>query len=48
MKKLELNKIYQGDCFKLIDEIDDESIDLIYLDPPFNTGKDYNILLCSS
>jgi len=39
MKKLELNKIYQGDCFKLIDEIDDESIDLIVCDGPYGVTQ---------
>lgn len=32
---IEINKIYQGDCLKLIDKIDDESIDLIVCDGPY-------------
>ena len=28
----------------LRDEIDDASVDLIYLDPPFNSNASYNIL----
>jgi len=37
---LELNKIYKGDCVSLIKEIDDDSIDLIILDPPYNTTNE--------
>lgn len=33
---LEINKVYNGDCFELIMSIDDNSIDLILTDPPFN------------
>jgi DNA modification methylase len=32
---LELNKIHLGDCYKLIKEIPDKSIDLIVTDPPY-------------
>lgn len=35
------NTIIKGDNLSIMREIDDESIDLIYLDPPFNTGKDW-------
>lgn len=34
-----MNKIYFGDNLDIIKDISDESIDLIYIDPPFNTGK---------
>lgn len=30
------NKIYEGDCLKLLDKLDDCSVDLIFLDPPYN------------
>jgi site-specific DNA-methyltransferase (adenine-specific) len=33
------NKVYHGDCLKILDDIPNESIDLIYLDPPFFTQK---------
>jgi site-specific DNA-methyltransferase (adenine-specific) len=37
--------LYYGDNLKIIREyIKDESIDLIYLDPPFNSKKNYNVL----
>lgn len=34
-----MNKIYLGDNLEIIRSIEDESIDLIYIDPPFNTGN---------
>ena len=33
---LKLDKIHQGDCLELLNKIDDNSIDLIFLDPPYN------------
>ena len=33
---MEINKIYHGDCYKLIKEIPDHSIDLIYTDIPYD------------
>ena len=33
---LELNKIHQGDCIELLKKIPDNSIDLIFADPPYN------------
>ncbi|MBM3117989.1 MAG: site-specific DNA-methyltransferase [Chloroflexi bacterium] len=45
MDKLKTNVLYYGDNLKILREhIPDNSIDLIYLDPPFNSKKDYNIL----
>lgn len=39
------NTLYYGDNLDILREyIPDNSIDLIYLDPPFNSKKDYNIL----
>jgi len=32
---METNKIYQGDCFELINKIDDESVDLVVCDGPY-------------
>lgn len=34
-----LNKVYFGDNLELLESLPDESVDLIYIDPPFNTGK---------
>lgn len=39
------NVLYYGDNHKILEEyIDRESIDLIYLDPPFKSNQAYNIL----
>ncbi len=34
-----MNKIFFGDNLPILRSFPDESIDLIYIDPPFNTGK---------
>lgn len=40
-----MNKLYFGDCLDVLrSEIADESVDLIYLDPPFNSSRNYNLL----
>lgn len=42
---MEKNKLYYGDNLAVLREyIRDESVDLIYLDPPFNSRQDYNVL----
>jgi adenine specific DNA methylase Mod len=39
------NTLYYGDNLDILRRyIDDESVDLIYLDPPFNSNADYNVL----
>ena len=39
------NSLYFGDNLDVLREnIDDESVDLVYLDPPFNSNSSYNIL----
>jgi DNA modification methylase len=39
------NKLYYGDNLQVLrDYIPDASVDLIYLDPPFNSRQDYNVL----
>jgi site-specific DNA-methyltransferase (adenine-specific) len=39
------NKLYYGDNLQVLrDYIPDQSVDLIYLDPPFNSRQDYNVL----
>ena len=35
------NKLYLGDCLDVCDSIPSKSVDLIYLDPPFNSNKNY-------
>ena len=40
-----MNHLYYGDNLKVLREsIRDESVDLIYLDPPFNSNASYNVL----
>ena len=40
-----MNTLYYGDNLKILrDHIKDESVDLIYLDPPFNSNRNYNVL----
>ena len=36
--KIEPNKIYCGDCYELIKEVKDKSVDLIITDPPYEFG----------
>lgn len=38
---MELNKIHLGDCIEMVQRLDDESVDLIIADPPYNVGKDF-------
>lgn len=39
------NKLYFGDNLKILREhVPDASVDLIYLDPPFNSSANYNVL----
>ncbi|WP_088049422.1 DNA methyltransferase [Virgibacillus dakarensis] len=43
MKKANENMLYFGDnLFVLKNHIESNSVDLIYLDPPFNSNRDYN------
>jgi DNA modification methylase len=40
-----MNKLYFGDNLSILREhIAAESVDLIYLDPPFNSKRDYSVL----
>jgi predicted methyltransferase len=42
------NKLYYGDNLAVLREhLADASVDLIYLDPPFNSNASYNILFKS-
>ncbi len=45
MAKLRTNTLYYGDNLDVLRHaIPSESIDLIYLDPPFNSNRSYNVL----
>jgi len=40
-----MNKLYYGDNYGIMEtKIEKQSIDLIYLDPPFSSKKNYNIM----
>jgi DNA modification methylase len=41
----EKNRLYYGDNYEVLKRyVKDESVDLVYLDPPFNSRQDYNVL----
>mgnify|MGYP001363784376 FL=1 len=43
-----MNHLFYGDNLKVLREhIGDETVDLIYLDPPFNSNASYNVLFKS-
>ena len=45
MKAITVNTLFYGDNLPILREhIPDESIDLVYLDPPFNSNLSYNVL----
>jgi site-specific DNA-methyltransferase (adenine-specific) len=40
-----MNRLYYGDNLTVLrGVIDDECVDLVYLDPPFNSQATYNVL----
>ena len=42
---LTANTLFYGDNLDILrHHIKDESVDLIYLDPPFNSARNYNVL----
>ena len=44
-KPITHNTLFYGDNLPILrDHIADESIDLVYLDPPFNSNRSYNVL----
>ena len=48
VKTLRMDQLYFGDNLQVMREsIAAESVDLIYLDPPFNSKRDYNLLFKS-
>lgn len=40
---LKKNDIYQGDCVKQLAKLEQGSVDLVFADPPFNIGYDYDV-----
>lgn len=42
---MDTNVLYYGDNLDILREyIPDESVDLVYLDPPFNSNRSYNVI----
>ena len=40
-----MNTLYYGDNLNILKRyIEKESVDLVYLDPPFNSNRNYNVL----
>lgn len=39
-----MNTLYYGDNLPILRKLQSESIDLVYLDPPFNSARSYNVL----
>jgi site-specific DNA-methyltransferase (adenine-specific) len=39
-----MNKLFYGDNLTIMKKMPSESVDLIYLDPPFNSNRSYNLL----
>ncbi|HEX9224557.1 MAG TPA: site-specific DNA-methyltransferase [Candidatus Acidoferrales bacterium] len=42
--KLEPNRLFWGDNLHVMRQLPSESIDLIYIDPPFFSGRQYNVI----
>ena len=42
---MDMNQLYYGDNLDILrNHIPDESVDLIYIDPPFNSNQAYNVI----
>ena len=39
-----MNQLYYGDCLKIMESMGKDSVDMIYLDPPFNSNRAYNAI----
>jgi site-specific DNA-methyltransferase (adenine-specific) len=40
-----VNRLYYGDNLEILrNHIESESVDLVYIDPPFNSKRDYNVI----
>jgi len=42
--KPQLNHLFYGDNLEVLKGLADESVDLVYLDPPFNSNRSYNVI----
>ncbi|MBS8226797.1 DNA methyltransferase [Vannielia litorea] len=39
-----MNKLYYGDCLTIMQDMPMGSVDLVYLDPPFNSNQEYSAI----
>jgi DNA modification methylase len=40
---MDLDRLYQRDCVEGLSQLEPESVDLVFADPPFNIGYDYDV-----
>ncbi|MEL6108098.1 MAG: DNA methyltransferase [Planctomycetota bacterium] len=40
---LSKNRVHQGDCVKRLGQVESDSVDLVFADPPFNIGYEYDV-----
>ncbi|MCX7880075.1 MAG: site-specific DNA-methyltransferase [Ignavibacteria bacterium] len=40
---MDLNKVYLGDCIEVMKSFPDQTVDLVFADPPFNIGIRYDL-----
>ena len=40
---VQTSTIYCGDCLDELKRLPDNSIDLVYIDPPFNSNRNYEV-----
>ncbi len=43
IEKVETSVIYCGDCLKKLQKLPDGCVDLVYIDPPFNSNRNYEV-----
>lgn len=46
--QLKTSAIYCGDNLEMLKDVPDESVDLIYIDPPFNSNRNYEVFWSDS
>lgn len=45
MKFVQTNQLYYGDNLDVLRQyVRDDSVDLVYLDPPFNSNRNYSVI----
>ena len=48
MSEFRPNTLYYGDNLRVLRDFPPECVDLVYLDPPFNSNRNYNVLFRES